>query len=75
MTADMYAAWLTAGNNLQPIGAWLAGNWMWLVPALAAAVFAVWSIRRSLRQANKKVDQILADELPTASNQPRRENR
>lgn len=64
MTPDLYGAWLTAGDRLQPIGAWLAGNWGWLVPAVAAAAFAAWTIRRSLRQASKKVDRILADELP-----------
>lgn len=47
MNPDLYAAWLTAGDNLQPVGAWLAGSWPWLAIAWAAA-FAAWAIRRSL---------------------------
>lgn len=47
MSPDLYDAWVTAGLNLQPIGAWVAGNWDWLAITVAA-VFAVWAIRRSL---------------------------
>lgn len=65
MNADLYAAWLTAGNNLQPIGEWLAGGGAWLVPAIVAAVFAAWAIRQSLRDASKRVDAILADQPGT----------
>lgn len=69
MTPDLYGAWLTAGNRLQPVGAWLASNWGWLVSAVAAAAFAAWTIRRSLRQASRTVDQILA-EPPTRETTP-----
>lgn len=49
MSADLYAAWLTAGNTLQPVGHWLADNWINL--AIAASLAAVagrilrWAIR------------------------------
>ena len=48
MTPDLYAAWLTAGNNLQPVGAWLAGDGAWVpIFAVAAAVLLVvcWALR------------------------------
>ncbi|MDH6448250.1 hypothetical protein M2155_000658 [Streptomyces sp. SAI-119] len=48
MSADLYAAWLTAGNNLQSVGAWLAGDGAWVpIFALAAAVLLVvcWALR------------------------------
>lgn len=41
MTPDLYGAWLTAGNNLQPIGDWIAANWGWLAIA-ATAAFVIW---------------------------------
>ncbi|MFJ9012285.1 hypothetical protein [Streptomyces canus] len=47
MNPNLYGAWLTAGNRLQPVGAWLAGDGAW-VPVLAVAaviVAAVWRIR------------------------------
>lgn len=45
MNPDLYDAWLTAGNNLQPLGDWLAANWGWItIPA--AFAFACWSIPR-----------------------------
>ncbi|MEU1273056.1 hypothetical protein [Streptomyces sp. NPDC005799] len=37
-TADLYAAWLTAGDRLQAIGAWLAGDGAWLPLLVVAAV-------------------------------------
>lgn len=43
MTPDLYGAWLTAGNNLQPVGTWLTHNWMWLAVA-AAFPFAIWAL-------------------------------
>lgn len=49
MTVDLYAAWLTAGNNLQPIGDWLARNWIWLVASASAAATAWWTVRRWIR--------------------------
>lgn len=48
MSDDLYAAWLTAGNNLQPVGAWLAGDGAWVpIFAAAAAVLLVvcWALR------------------------------
>jgi len=58
MNPDLYGAWLTAGNNLQPVGAWLGRNWIWLGAAVVAAGFAWWALRKASRQ----VDQILRDE-------------
>ena len=60
MSADVYAAWLTAGDRLQPVGAWIARNWWWIAAAVAG-VFAAWAIRRALRQASQQVDAIHAD--------------
>jgi hypothetical protein len=73
VSADLYAAWLTAGDRLQPVGAWIVGNWPWLAPVAAAAVFAAWAIRRCLRDASDRVTAILADlddrpELPQPGN-------
>ena len=45
MSADLYAAWLTAGDNLQSVGAWLAGDGAW-VPIFAVAAVIVWRIWR-----------------------------
>ena len=48
MTPDVYAAWLTAGDNLQPIGDWIAGHWTGLV-ALAVAFAALWVVWWAIR--------------------------
>lgn len=61
MNADLYAAWLTAGNNLQPVGAWIGANWTWLLPAVAAAAFACWSIPRAIRRANHTIADALGE--------------
>ena len=48
MSPDLYAAWLTAGDNLQSVGAWLAGDGAWVpIFAVAAAVLLVvcWALR------------------------------
>ncbi|MFI6560344.1 hypothetical protein [Streptomyces sp. NPDC050534] len=47
-TPDVYAAWLTAGNNLQPVGAWLGNNWPNVAIAAGLLAFAVWSINRAI---------------------------
>lgn len=44
-TVDVYAAWLTAGENLRPYGDWIAANWVNLVAAASLAVIA-WRILR-----------------------------
>lgn len=49
MTSDLYAAWLTAGNHLQPYGNWIAVNWPNLAIALGIGAFGGWCIRRALR--------------------------
>ena len=58
MTVDLYEAWLTAGNNLQPVGDWIGAHSVWIVAAAVAAGAAWWALRRASRQ----VDQILRDE-------------
>ena len=60
MNPDLYAAWLTAGNNLQPVGEWIARNWWWIATTIAA-LFAAWAIRRALRDASRQIDAIHAD--------------
>ncbi|MFL6096125.1 MAG: hypothetical protein ACJ71Y_11805 [Blastococcus sp.] len=45
MSDDLYAAWLTAGDRLQPVGAWLAGDGAW-VPIFAVAAVIIWRIWR-----------------------------
>ncbi|MET8081854.1 hypothetical protein [Streptomyces sp. NPDC005303] len=41
MNPDLYSAWLAAGDRLQPVGAWLAGDGAW-VPIAAVAAVIVW---------------------------------
>jgi hypothetical protein len=56
VTPDLYAAWLTAGDRLQPAGQWVAGNWPNLGIAALLAVFAAWCIRygiHGLRHADR----------------------
>ena len=49
MTPDLHAAWLTAGNNLQPIGDWLTAHWVPLAILAALLVAAAWAIRKHIR--------------------------
>lgn len=49
MTPNLYGAWLTAGDNLQPYGAWLAHNWPNLAIAASIAYLGYRIIRWSLR--------------------------
>jgi hypothetical protein len=65
MNPDLYGAWLTAGNNLQPVGAWIGANWIWLAAAALAAGFAWWALRRELRAANDQVTAILTNQPGT----------
>ncbi|MER8004815.1 hypothetical protein [Streptomyces sp. NPDC094149] len=46
MTPDLYAAWLAAGNNLQPYGAWIAAHWIWLVVAASATATIALQLRQ-----------------------------
>lgn len=62
MNPDLYGAWLTAGNNLQPVGAWIGRNWIWLTAVVVAAGAAWWALRRELRAANDQVTAILTDQ-------------
>lgn len=48
-TPDLYAAWLTAGNNLQPVGTWIAHNWINLAIAISLAVTGWRIIRWAVR--------------------------
>lgn len=82
MNVDLYGAWLTAGNNLQPLGDWIGAHWI----GLAAAITAITLAWLALRRASRQVGQILRDEntaadysdagfqrLRNAINQPRKE--
>jgi len=60
VTADLYGAWLTAGDRLQPAAAWIARNLPNLVAAAVLAVFAALTIR-ALRHATQRIDTALAD--------------
>lgn len=71
MNPDLYGAWLTAGNNLQPYGHWIARNADNLGIALILAIFATWCIRRGCRglgDANRRVNAAIAE-----IDQPRKE--
>lgn len=46
---DVYGAWLTAGNNLQPVGAWISANWPNLAAAASLTVVAWRLIRWAIR--------------------------
>jgi hypothetical protein len=65
VTPDLCAAWLTAGNNLQPVVAWIARNWWWIASAIAA-LFAAWAIPKALRRADRQIAAIHADFDQTA---------
>lgn len=75
MTPDLYDAWLTAGNNLQPLGDWLAAHWFGVTALAAGVTFCVWAIRRHIRRGLDDYrtvnDRAAADRL--ASNQDRPE--
>ena len=45
MNPDLYGAWLTAGDRLQPVGAWLASGGAWL-PIFTVAAVIIWRIWR-----------------------------
>lgn len=55
MTPDLYAAWLTAGNNLQPVVDWTIGHWTGLV-ALAVAAAALWVVWWSIHDDTRRAD-------------------
>ncbi len=51
-TPDVYGAWLTAGNNLQPVGDWLADHWIGLAILAAGLAAVAWSVRAFTRSAH-----------------------
>ena len=55
MNRDLYAAWLTAGNNLQPVVDWTVGHWTGLV-ALAVAAAALWVVWWSIHDDTRRAD-------------------
>ena len=63
MTPDLYDAWLTAGNNLQPIGDWVAAHWLPLATLVATLAFAIWVLRRIARGTDYRTrnDRLMAD--------------
>jgi hypothetical protein len=74
VTPDVYAAFLTAGTNLQPYGAWIARNWPNLAAAIVLAVLAAWCIRlacHGLGDASRRIDAALAElDQPTREEKP-----
>jgi hypothetical protein len=48
MTPNLYDAWITAGNTLQPVGDWVATYWPALTTA-SALTFALWALPRYIR--------------------------
>lgn len=45
-TPDLYGAWLTAGNNLQPYIGWAVAHWIWLVVAASATATIALQLRQ-----------------------------
>ena len=50
-TTDLHAAFLLAGNDLQPYGNWIAANWPNLAIAVTLLAFGVWAVWFNLRRA------------------------
>ena len=71
MSADLYAAWLTAGNRLQPVGEWLAGGGAW-VPIFAVAAVIVWRIWRVRPRDNQRSrnDRVMARRITRIEERP-----
>ena len=61
MNADVYAAWLAAGERFQHFVEWLARNADNLAVALILTAIAAWLIIPALRDANNKVNAALAE--------------
>lgn len=65
MTPDLYGAWLTAGNTLQPIGDWITAHWLPLTILAAGLTLAAWALRRfiraGLRDYRTHNDRVMAD--------------
>lgn len=63
--SGLHEAFLTAGNNLQPIGDWITVNWLPLTILAAALTFAAWALRRfirgGLRDYRTHNDRVMAD--------------
>ncbi|MFJ9633718.1 hypothetical protein ACIRU8_39100 [Streptomyces sp. NPDC101175] len=75
MNVDLYGAWLTASNNLQPVGDWIGGNWQWLAIPLTSALFAWWAIRhdgrcRHTARARAAARHIQSYDPPTIQTEP-----
>lgn len=49
---DLYGAWLTAGNNLQPIGDWLTTHWLGLAMLTGGLTLVAWSVRSYIRASH-----------------------
>lgn len=79
-TPDLYGAWLTAGNNLQHAGTWLADHLAWLTVAallLTAGITHRIRTRRTLRHGLTRLEQY-ANHAPSRPilddfHQPRKE--
>ena len=53
MNPNLYDAWLTAGNTLQPVGDWIVAHWPGLAASTAALAFAWWALRRTIRATDQ----------------------
>jgi hypothetical protein len=49
VTPDLYGAWLTAGNNLQPYIGWAVGHWIDLAIGASFLVLGLRILRWALR--------------------------
>lgn len=70
MTRDLYAAWLTAGNNLQPVGEWLAtgGAWLPILTVAAVIIWRTWRVRP--RDDQRARDQVMARRITRFEDRP-----
>jgi hypothetical protein len=70
VTADVYGAWLAAGDRLQPAAEWIADWWPNLaIAALAIAVIA-WACRPPRNDYRNRNDRVQAQHITRAEPRP-----
>ena len=71
---DVYAAWLTAGNNLQPVGDWLGAHWLGLAMLTCGLTLVAWSVRNFIRASHDdqrtRNDRAMAQRITRTQNRP-----